>query len=60
MGHSNIVTTMRYDMAPSTLVIDMLNPKTWQNADIEQPAGNQWLATQRFETAQKSPVPESL
>jgi integrase len=63
MGHSNIVTTMRYvHMAPSTLrsVIDMLNPKTWQNANFGQPAGNQWLATMQHEMAQKNLVTKNL
>ena len=63
MGHSNIVTTMRYvHMAPSTLrsVIDMQSPKTRLNADFGQPAGNQWLATQQFEAAQKSLVTKNL
>lgn len=52
LGHSSIVTTMRYaHVAPSTLrmAIDMLNPKAAFDANFGQPAGNAWQETQQKE-----------
>ncbi len=63
LGHANITTTMRYaHVAPSTLrtAIDMLNPKRRKYENFGQPVGNQWIAEQEEETAQKSAVPENL
>jgi hypothetical protein len=63
LGHSNIVTTMRYaHVAPSTLrtAIDMLNPKSRQDVDFGQPVGNQWVWTQQQEAPQKSLVTKNL
>jgi len=63
LGHSNIVTTMRYaHVAPSTLrtAIDMLNPKSGHDAGLGQPVGNQWLWMQRQEATQKSAVLKNL
>ena len=63
LGHSNIVTTMRYaHVAPSTLrsAIDMLNPKNIHDVDVGQPVGNAWIWAQQQEAAQKSLVPKNL
>ena len=52
LGHSSIVTTMRYaHVAPSTLrlAVDMLNPKAALNANFGRPAGNAWLEMQQRE-----------
>lgn len=61
MGHSTIVTTMRYaHVAPSTLraAIEMLNPKTMMATDCGQPAGNQWQEIQMNEVRQKCSAAE--
>jgi len=63
LGHSNITTTMRYaHVAPSTLrtAIEMLNPKSFANANFGQPVVNQWHEMQQQEAAQKSTVTKSL
>jgi len=63
LGHSNIVTTMRYaHVAPSTLrsAIDILNPKNIHDADVGQPVGNAWIWAQQQDAAQKSLVPKNL
>ena len=57
LGHSNIVTTMRYaHVAPSTLrsAIDMLNPKSSPGAGFGQPVGNQWFWMQQQELLKKA------
>ena len=54
MGHSHIVTTMRYaHVAPSTLrvAIDMLNPKRMLDADFGHYLGTDWIKAQRQKAA---------